>query len=319
MHIVSCTDTNFVIPLGVMMHSLCVNNEKEELHFHIIVDDTVTEQQKDELRTVVPEDGTIDFYLINIENIRQYLIVRVENFPVPIYYRLLMAKILPETIKKVLYLDADIIVRHDLSELWNTSLEGLAVAGVPNASFINHCERLGYASNLGYFNSGVLLFNLDYIRNKELTKQFIYYIKANPEKLIMPDQDVLNYVLRDCKLMLSVRNNAQEEFYRIPPVIKYVDDQSLEEGIRNPNIVHYTGIKPWNSNSRHPLKNLYYNYKNATIWRDNLYMESFRYKKIKNSFLIQIKILIVDMMRFFGCYKKVEPITLNYLDIHLDR
>lgn len=320
MDIVCCTDTNFVIPLGVMIHSLCVNNERQELHFHVIIDDSVSEHQKEELRTVIPGDGTVNFYLIDVENIRQYLVVKVENFPVPIYYRLLMAKILPESVHKVLYLDADIIVRHDLAELWNISLENLAVAGVPNASYSNHCERLAYSEELGYFNSGVLLFNLDYIREHGLTDDFISYIMNNPEKLLMPDQDVLNYVLKDCKMMLPVQFNAQEEFYRIPPVVEYVNDKYIQDGIENPLIVHFTGIKPWNKKCQHPLKNLYYYYRSNTVWDGNTFMETFCYHKVKQPIVLRIKIGISRLMYIFSTFKNNRnERTVAYKDICLKK
>ena len=278
MDILSCTDTNFVIPLGVMLHSLCVNDEGgHELHFHIIVDDTVTKRQKEELQSVVSEKGDICFYLINIENIKEYLVVKVENFPIPIYYRLLVAKILPETVHKVLYLDADMIIRHDLSELWNVPLVEKAVAAIPNQSDCSqYWERLGYEKNLGYFNSGVLLFNLDYIRKHHLTTKFIDYIKENPEKLLCPDQDVLNYVLRNCKVTLPVRYNAQEGFYREPPEHVFGDADEFEKDIQDPYVVHYTKEKPWAKDCRHPLKNLYYFYKTSTPWADSVVMENFQ-------------------------------------------
>lgn len=317
MEIVCCTDTNFVIPLGVMMHSLCVNNEKEMLHFHIIVDDTVTEQQKNELKTVVPKDGTIDFYLINIESIRQYLVVKVENFPVPIYYRLLMAKILPETVHKVLYLDADMIVRHDLAELWNTSLEDMAVAGIPNQSDCGqYWNRLGYPKESGYFNSGVLLLNLDYIRKHDLSASFIAYIKQNPEKLLCPDQDVLNFVLRDCKVQLPIRYNAQEGYYRELPESVFGDINEFEKDVNNPYIVHYTKEKPWMTSCSHPLKKLYYIYKAETIWATNEYMEHFKYKTIPMPLSLRLKTLIAKVI---GMAVNKEGEKIVYKTINLER
>lgn len=317
MDILSCTDTNFVIPLGVMLHSLCVNDSGNELHFHIIVDDTVTKQQREELRSVVKDYGDISFYLINIENIKEYLIVKVENFPIPIYYRLLVAKILPETVHKVLYLDADMIIRHDLSELWNTPLEDVAVAAIHNQSDCGcFWERLSYLKSLGYFNSGVLLMNLDYIREHQLTDRFIDYIKNNPEKLLCPDQDVLNYVLRDCKVMLPVRYNAQEGFYREPPENVFGDADEFEKDIQDPCIVHYTKEKPWTKDCRHPLKNLYYFYKTGTPWADSVFMENFKYKKIHVSPVLKLKLLIAKSL---GKIRREKNMKIVYQTINLEK
>ena len=317
MDILCCVDSNFVIPLGVMIHSLCVNNKQQTLCFHIIVDNSVTEQHKNELKTVISGGASINYYLINVESIRQYLVVKVENFPVPIYYRLLMAKILPESVNKVLYLDADMIVRRDLTELWDIPLENYSVAAVPNQSDCGqYWERLGYPKELGYFNSGVLLINLDYIRRYNLTSVFIEYIKNNPQRLVCPDQDVLNFVLKDSKIMLPVRYNSQEGFYRDPPEKVIGDKQSFESDINNPYIVHFTKEKPWMSNCNHPLKNLYYYYKSDTIWISNTFMEHFNYKKIAVPFSVRIKTITVSFIERF-CVKKKNNVRYN--NIYLER
>jgi len=302
--------------MGVMMHSLCVNNKKEKLHFHIIVDDSVTEQQKEEIKTVVPNDAIISFYLINLDSIRQYLIVKVENFPIPIYYRLLMAKILPESVHKILYLDADMIVRHDLSELWNTPLDNIAVAGVQEVFGSVQCHRLDYPEEKGYFNSGVLLFNLDFIRSHNITDQYIKYIIENPEKLHCPDQDVINYVLRDDKIPLPLRYNVQEAYLRVPPIVKDNINGDLEKDICNPVIVHYTKEKPWNKKCEHPLKNLYYHYKKDTIWANSTYMEKFKYKKLNIPLIIQLKIHVYNLLVLLGLLKKEKVL---YREMHLEK
>lgn len=280
MEILCCTDHNFVIPMGVMMHSLCVNNKSNELHFHVFIDETVTEEQKKELREVINEGNTLNFYLVDVSNIEKYLIVKVANFPISIYYRLLLADILPETVHKVLYLDADIIVRHDLKELYDINIDDAALAAVtePDGTGGN-CERLGYPSELGYFNSGVILFNLDYFRKNNVTEKLINFIKENPEKLGCPDQDTLNFVLRNEKRMLPLKYNVQEGFFRVSPEAVATKEQL--SAIQDPYIVHFTtNEKPWKKSCRHPLRHLYYEYRKGTPWAKSTFMEHFRHKRV---------------------------------------
>lgn len=280
MDILCCTDHNFVIPMGVMMHSLCVNNRGNELHFHIFVDSSVTQEQKTEIDAVVNKGDAVNFYTIDVSSIQQYLIVKVSNFPISIYYRLLLADILPESVHKVLYLDADIIVRHDLKELYDTKIDDVALAAVtePDGTGGN-CERLGYPSELGYFNSGVILFNLDYFRQHGITDKLISFIKTHPEQLGCPDQDTLNAVLHNEKIDLPIIYNVQEGYYRIPPTI--VMTEELNKAIHDPYIVHFsTNNKPWNKHCRHPLRNLYYEYRKGTPWENSTFMEHFRHKRV---------------------------------------
>jgi len=279
MDILCCTDHNFVIPMGVMMHSLCVNNRGNELHFHIFVDSSVTQEQKTEIDAVVNKGDAVNFYTIDVSSIQQYLIVKVSNFPISIYYRLLLADILPESVHKVLYLDADIIVRHDLKELYDTKIDDVALAAVtePDGTGGN-CERLGYPSELGYFNSGVILFNLDYFRQHGITDKLISFIKTHPEQLGCPDQDTLNAVLHNEKIDLPIIYNVQEGYYRIPPTI--VMTEELNKAIHDPYIVHFsTNNKPWNKHCHHPLRNLYYVYRKGTPWENSNFMEHFHHKR----------------------------------------
>lgn len=280
MEILCCTDHNFVIPMGVMMHSLCVNNTSNDLHFHVFVDNSVTQEQKSEIKDVVNNGNEVSFYTIDVSSIQQYLIVKVANFPISIYYRLLLADILPETVHKVLYLDADIIVRHDLTMLYDTNIDNVALAAVtePDGTGRN-CERLGYPSELGYFNSGVILFNLDYFRKNNVTEQLINFIKENPEKLGCPDQDTLNFVLRNEKRMLPLKYNVQEGSFRVRPEVLATKDQFL--AIQDPYILHFTtNEKPWKKSCRHPLRNLYYEYRKGTPWENSTFMEYFRHKRV---------------------------------------
>lgn len=280
MDILCCTDHNFVIPMGVMMHSLCVNNRGNELHFHIFVDSSVTQEQKTEIDAVVNKGDTVNFYTIDVSSIQQYLIVKVSNFPISIYYRLLLADILPESVHKVLYLDADIIVRHDLKELYDTKIDDIALAAVTESDGTGgNCERLGYPSELGYFNSGVILFNLDYFRKNNVTEQLINFIKENPEKLGCPDQDTLNFVLRNEKRMLPLKYNVQEGFFRVSPEAVATKEQL--SAIQDPYIVHFTtNEKPWKKSCRHPLRHLYYEYRKGTPWAKSTFMEHFRHKRV---------------------------------------
>lgn len=72
-----------------------------------------------------------------------------------------LSKIIPEN--KILYLDIDTLVLDDLTNLWNIDMTNYALAGWPEdpnfgASAIKNILHK-------YVNSGVLLMNLEFIRN----------------------------------------------------------------------------------------------------------------------------------------------------------
>ena len=53
MDIVACTDKWFVMPTGVMMYSVCANNQDTEIMFHLVVDESVTDADRNDLKKTV--------------------------------------------------------------------------------------------------------------------------------------------------------------------------------------------------------------------------------------------------------------------------
>ena len=310
MNILTCTDSKFVIPTGVMFYSVCKNNVGEELNFYLIVDGSVTEKQKQSIENEIKkfEKTTIHFFKIDIKEIEKYLVVVAPHFPKSIYYRLLLADILPRDLDKILYLDGDIIVRHSLKDLWNTDISNYSLGAVVNqTNGKNFWERLKYPKEKGYFNSGVLLVNIKYWRNNHLTDRFIDYLKNNSDILVNPDQDVLNYVLQDSKLLLPERYNIQELFYCIDrEIVNCEDTMEIEQSLSDPTILHYTGDKPWVYYCEHPLKNIYYLYKSETQWsKDKTLERKIGYEHTK-FFVRSIKMIVKKIIR----YNHFKPIKI---------
>lgn len=174
-HILCSTDKNYIMPTGVMMKSVSVNNADEDVCFHVIVDESVSWWQKQQLKNVLKgcKRHHVEFHVF--DNSLLSIFPRIgevkENYMTKAtYYRLFVTKILSEDIDKVLYLDGDIVVDKSLKELWSTDLSGYGIAAVTDMSENQHdYHRLGYEKSLGYFNAGVLLINLQYWREHNVT------------------------------------------------------------------------------------------------------------------------------------------------------
>ncbi|MDR1173724.1 MAG: glycosyltransferase family 8 protein, partial [Puniceicoccales bacterium] len=124
------------------------------------------------------------------------------DWAAPAYYRLLAPSLLPNY-KKCLYLDTDIIVRYDLTELFNTDLEDCYIAGVDERDTLIDEIRLSPINLLGtnhYINSGVLIMNLDLMRRDNLVEKLVATAKHGIDgkrAFIAADQDAYNIVCRD--------------------------------------------------------------------------------------------------------------------------
>ena len=106
--------------------------------------------------------------------------------------RLFLAEFTAE--KKILYLDTDTIVKGSLLPVWNTDLEGIALAGVIDKGAIellgDYTKTISYGGIPGYLNAGVLLMNLELFRALHLDKEALRLLNRN--RYQFADQDVLN-------------------------------------------------------------------------------------------------------------------------------
>lgn len=164
------------------------------------------------------------------------------------YYRMAI----PSLIKadKVLYLDCDIMVMSDLESLHALDLTNLPLAAVQDPVF-QPIKDLDMDINSTYFNTGIMLINLDYWRDNNIVGRALLYLRTNPQKITYADQCALNAVVNGNYLSLSKEFNFQSGH------IKNSDDLNLILK-NNLKIVHFTGsLKPTHYLCTHPLKPIF--------------------------------------------------------------
>ena len=298
MEIVISTDNNYVMPTGILMTSICENNRDEQIRFHILIDESVSVKSKKSLSRIADGYGMQIMYYLMDKSLFDGFPVGREGLPVSAYYRLCVAEILPQNINKVIYLDCDIIVMHSLRNLWNIDLNNYAIGCVTDVfnDDISKYNRLHYPKSYGYFNSGVLIINLNYWRESNAGKKFVEFVKQYPERILHSDQDVLNYVFREKKLNLPLNYNIQHGFLvEDHPLLSWEFDKEIKEAVKDPCIIHFEGnSKPWIKGCKHPFKNEFIKYKNMTEWA-NLPLKK---KKIK------FKSIIIAIFRKLGIINK---------------
>ena len=272
--IVACTDRRNVMPTGVMMCSVCVNNPDVDIQFHIVTDTDVAVEDCDDLAAVVaPYNKTsVHFYRVDEQVLGDSFPQVGELITRAAYFRLYISDILPPSIDQVLYLDGDVIVRHSLKELWDMDLSGCALAAAPDVTeeTTDRYDGLGYSKSFGYFNSGVLLINLAYWRQHQVTKQFVEFIQNRSAAIRYHDQDVLNYIFREQKIMLPIKFNLQDGFlWKTPQYDWSRYGEEVMEAREEPVIVHFTReIKPWRfSYDPNPFRSTFYKYQDMTKWK----------------------------------------------------
>ena len=231
------TDDNYIPYLDVAIKSL-IDNASSAYEYELIVLNTGLNE--DSVRKVMLNEKQgfkIDFINISdeVEKIKSRL-KNVYHFSIVTYYRMFIASLFPQY-DKVVYLDCDLVVLGDISELYNTDLGDNILGAAPEQFVQNTKEFRLYAKEAlgvdpdGYVNAGVLLMNLKEYRKNKIEEKFIDFITEYDFDLLDPDQAYLNYL---CRGKIHVLPNGWNK-----------EPMSLIcEGKKN--IVHYALYKkPW--------------------------------------------------------------------------
>ena len=121
----------------------------------------------------------------------------------------LLADLVPDMPDKLLYLDIDMMAAQDISELYNTDVTDYEYAAVK--------EKYGHwFLYWDYINAGMLLFNMNKVRETELLKKSRELIRN--KKMLFADQDAV-YGATTKKLLLPRKFNEQGSFRKKDTVI----------------------------------------------------------------------------------------------------
>lgn len=170
------------------------------------------------------------------------------------YYKLLFAEYLPKTINKILYMDVDMIVNKDISLLYNIDISSYVLAAVPdplvNVRDKEYLKKMNVNIEAGerYFNSGLILFNLDYLRKKYNIDIALRYICIHGATFKFHDQEVLNGLFLKEYLQLEQKFNYLTVYRGILDLVRYISgiQRKTEKEIA---IFHYANpTKPWKRN-----------------------------------------------------------------------
>ena len=231
------TDDNYIPYLDVAISSLIANASKKYMYRIIVLNTGLNPESVSKVKQNERPGFKIDFIDISeeVENIKSRF-KDVYHFSVVTYYRLFIASLFPEY-DKVLYLDCDLVVLGDVSELYNVDLKDNILGAAPEQFVQNTKEFRLYAEKAlgvdpdGYVNAGVLVMNLKEFRANRIEDKFVKLITEYEFDLLDPDQAYLNYLCLGKILVLP--NGWNKE-----PMPLFLEGEK--------NIVHYALYKkPW--------------------------------------------------------------------------
>lgn len=295
MNIIISTDDNFVQHCCVAMTSVLLNNT--DVTFYLFTEGLTETNTLLLTKHVESLGGKLHVCKVDSEIVSKFPMpsFMYDHISIATYYRLFSAEILPKDVEKAIYIDCDIVVKDSLLPLWNIDVSDYALAAVYQSHQHNKesYERLNIPSDYGYFNAGVLLINISYWREHNVTERFMNYIRHNFQLIHAHDQDVLNATLYKEALVLDYIWNYRGCFfdgikYDYPARVNYAN---LD---KEPVIIHYVAKpKPWDFACKHPYKNEYYKYLQQTPFRN--YKPKF---SVKNIYLYRIIPFLVKVDKY---------------------
>lgn len=303
MNVAYHSSDSFAPVLGTSIASLFENNKSmDDIHVYI-VEDKISNQNKDKLCKLAEDyQRNIHFVPMPDVNKKQNLGLKKvrTDWIFNSYCRLFLDQLLPSDLHRVLYLDSDVLVTGDLNNLWNIDMTGYCAAGVKDCLGDGYYELLGLGKEAKYCNSGVILENLDLWRTSNVGERIRKYVYENSGYVFFMEQSVYNFVFQGQIKILSPEYNTYtlmqyltyDEIIRLRKPRDFYSREEVAQAKKNHIIVHLTNTflitnRAWHEVTNHPEKDDFKYYKALTPWKNEPDFEDKRTikKKIIQFFL----------------------------------
>jgi len=260
--VIACgTDSNYLLPLAVMLRSV-VDNLAGDRHVEaFILHSDVSAAERARVTSGLPADRCTVHWL-SVDESEVAGVPLWGRMPVTTYFKLLIADRLPAAIERAIWLDCDLLVNCDVAQLWDLDLHGSLLGAaqdrlVPFASSrggIQSRSTFGIPDDAKYFNAGVMLIDLERWRAMGIAEQTLAYLRAHWKSVAFWDQEGLNVALAGKWKELSPRWNRN---------VSVPGDRAV--GNLDGCILHFAGrLKPWLYKIRDPEFSLYLSYLDRT-------------------------------------------------------
>lgn len=313
--IVFICDNGYVIPTATAISSLLKFKKEETVYDITIVAVNMSDADIKKFSLIKKKNVTINIIYIE-KNVFQNLHSKeITNYGVSTTALIkFLLPVLMNNYDKILYLDGDLIVKRDLSKLYIEKLDNLyagVVRDIPQVLYKKQVFGIKYGKN--YFNSGVMLLNVEQMRKDNITQKLIDTKKVLDSKLM--DQDVFNEVFGDNIKQLSIEYNTlyvnlirSKGKYTIDEINKYYNTnyKNLEDIRRSSSIIHFCSKdKPWK----------YYDVPMADAWIEHFSRSIYGDIRIERKSFLELRdhvdsngtINIIDKTD-----AKIYPVVMNY-------
>ncbi|MDC0471636.1 hypothetical protein OAN51_01250 [Acidimicrobiia bacterium] len=290
-----CFDDNFNKQAFTSMISL-LDNVKEPVAINAIHPDPDIHNKVPELINKHKNLRKLNFYLFKNCNY-QFPNLDGNHISEATYYRLFIDKYLQNTVKNIVYIDADMVCINDPTDAINITISDLIRSDQlvsvktefkykdPETDIF---ERLNLSEN--YFNAGLMIINYEKWINDQVGGELLEIMNKNYSKIVFWDQDVLNLYINGAYLELDEKLNYYSQY-----VLNNLEDKKY--------LIHYVGSKkPWLTSGAFEIASEFYHLNFRKLYSNDYHIEhKWKTASIKEIFLaiIRFKILRLNSPFFY--------------------
>jgi len=278
MNVVYAANDGYARHLGVSLYSLLEHNRHMDSKIYIL--SAQMSAQNQQLLAGIAHQFGRGMEIVELGDLRSRFDFDIDTrgFNISAMSRLFCASALPAEVHRALYLDCDTVVLRPLDRLWKTDLHGKPVGMVMEPTvYMEMKAAIDLKAEEAYYNSGVILMDLDLWRKENLETKFLAYYQSKEGDLFACDQDTINGTLKGRIHTLSPGYNFFTNYtyfnYKtltsVTQAYRRVPQKEFELAKKQPAIIHYMGDeRPWIAGNHNPFRREYEDTLKKTVWAE---------------------------------------------------
>lgn len=290
LNIAYCVNDAYVQYCTVSIKSVIETNKCHNINFYILIDQ-ISKNSINRIKETIAGVKNVSYQIITVDDT---IITGLKTgiWSKYTWYRILIPSCLPN-LDRILYLDADTVVTDDIGELFEIDLTDKSVAGALDYQAFLPGEKNQFGDKRkNYICAGVLLMNLKFWRDNELTSEIIDWATKNEDLINWPDQDTINHICEESKVILPLKYGSMGRYFIDDYYLKEIEyRKQIEDCFKKPAIIHYAGhgYLPWiKDHSKHKFHSEWIKY--------NKMLKHPAKRKYESKGIVKLKVIIWNLL-----------------------
>lgn len=260
-HIGFGVNDKYVKYAGVLMTNIVLKHLGQPIYFHIACDGIYDIDRK-RLTYFTNLYRNVKVFIYDcrerLDRLNSISKNTAPNLHRAVLLRLLLPVVVPKEVKRLLYMDVDILCVERLDSLWKLDMKNFSVAGLLHSRHKMKAKEWNLTQDK-FLCGGFLYINVPLWNERNITERALENYQKYSEKMRAIEEDALNCVLDGDFLEIS-----NKFCYRVLPNNPL--NIKLEEGIITMHFEEET--KPWTNGCLPEFKKMYWNYVEQSLWND---------------------------------------------------